>query len=210
MISYCVDCAVPGNIVKAAVRHIQTTHTMNTQTASDIVTSKNPPLSVAQMAEALDSLLTSGRSLTREEKEGVERISHILKCHSDRTLERLLNGWTEANYTSVLSALKEYCEYEYNKWVLTPTHNAGGIAERVECVRQIINVIHRAEDLGIEFVTTEEIRYARSNGYPLLLKEGTSVFFRAGRWVHQSRKGRPAYLIPSDKVRRLVPDVCKK
>jgi hypothetical protein len=183
---------------------------MNTEQASQIVTSKNPPLSVAQMAEALDTLVTSAHPLTREEKEGIERIAHIIKCHSDRTLERLLNGWTEANYTSVLSALKEYCESEYNNWVLTPTHNAGGIAERVECVRQIINVIHRAEDLGIEFVTTEDIRFARSKQYPLVIKKGTSVAFRAGRWIYQLRKNRPAYLIPSDKVRRLIPDVCKK
>lgn len=211
MISCSVDYVRPWNIVKAAVRHYPNNNTiMNAQTASQIITSAIPALSVAQMAEALDTLVTSNRTLTREEKEGIERIAHVIKCHSDRTLTRLLNGHTEANYNALLTSLNEYCESEYNDWVLTTTHVAGGIEEKVECVRQIINVIHRHEDLGIEFVTTQEIRYASSHSYPIVLPEGTKVCFRAGRWIHQPRKNRPCFLIASNKVRRLRPDSCRK
>lgn len=183
---------------------------MNTESASQIVTSKQPPLSVAQMTEALETLLNSPDPLTREEKDGIEKISHILKCHSDRTLERLLNGWTEANYVALLDALKGYCESEYDLHVLTNTHAAGGIAEQVETVRSRINVIHRHEKMGIEFVTTSDIYFGRSARRPVLIKEGTPVKFRAGRWIYQSRNNRPAYLIPSSKVRRLQTDVCRK
>jgi len=183
---------------------------MNTETASQIITSSTPALHVAQMSEALTTLLTSGHPLTKEESEGVERIAHILKTHYDRNVQRLLNGHTEANYHVLLDTLKSYCESEYNDWVLTTTHVAGGIEERVECVRQAINIIHRAEDLGIEFVTTQDIRYASSKSYPIIIKEGTSVKHIAGRWVYQPRKNMPCYLIPSSKVRRLKPDACKK
>lgn len=183
---------------------------MNIEHASHIITSATPALSVAQMAEALDVIVSSPHPLSKEEKEGIERIAHILKFHSDRTLTRLLNGHTEANYNALLTSLKEYCESEYNEWVLTTTHVAGGIEEKVECVRQAISVIHRAEDLGIDFVTTEDINYVRFASQHFTLKAGTKVNFRAGRWIYQTRKGRPCYVVASNKVRRLRPDSCRK
>ena len=183
---------------------------MNTIQASSIATSVNPPLSLEQAIDAVQTLLTQGNPLSIEERNGIERLQALITAHSERSLERLLNGWTEANYTSLLGSLNTYCESEYNDYVKTHTHACGGIEERVESVRSLIRIIHRHELTGIEYVTTQDIRFASSINYPTLLKEGTNVTFRNGRWIYQRRKNSTAFLIPSNKVRRLKPDHCKK